>query len=466
MSVLFYRRPDYLNKASGPLNATECARYAERAKHSERAIPDGLSFENIVANKAMPPCSLNDFMDYLVYVEHNAENLQFYLWYQEYVRRFESLPESQKVLSPEWKPEVNEVPKLVPEQDAILKKPSQARLAKKRSASTMVKPIDHDDTMFDCLDEGSAFPMSPTPKRRHTIGPKDNESFITASTHSGQPMPNRLSGTRRSWEPFTIQPFRDEITRLTHHYFLFQSPRELNLSHRDRALVLHALQHTTHPSALAPALYIAETTLRGQAHPNFIRWSICNGNQPKIFFVRTNGVVLTVLGFLVAILLTLSGKSRWWRVFAALPWFLGIGILIAAYKGLCMILHHSHSRNLRPWEFDADPEAGYPVRNSDEVDMATSGQAEGKGDDDDRGAAVSRSSMASFGEKNEREGEWLLRYKKKSVTSKIFEKSVWTQDETLRVLQDKIVLGANSWAILLTVVLTIVFVALPKGNLY
>lgn len=56
MSVLFYRRPEYLDKAPTPINATECARYAERAKKCERAIPDGLGFEHVIGNKAMPVC--------------------------------------------------------------------------------------------------------------------------------------------------------------------------------------------------------------------------------------------------------------------------------------------------------------------------------------------------------------------------------------------------------------------------
>lgn len=41
-------------------------------------------------------------MDFLVYIEHDAENLQFYLWYKDYVRRFEALPEHEKKLSQEW----------------------------------------------------------------------------------------------------------------------------------------------------------------------------------------------------------------------------------------------------------------------------------------------------------------------------------------------------------------------------
>lgn len=41
-------------------------------------------------------------MDYLIYIAHDAENLQFYLWLQDYTARFEALPEDEKALSPEW----------------------------------------------------------------------------------------------------------------------------------------------------------------------------------------------------------------------------------------------------------------------------------------------------------------------------------------------------------------------------
>ena len=35
-------------------------------------------------------------MDYLVYVEFNAELLQFLLWYRDFSRRFDALPEAEK----------------------------------------------------------------------------------------------------------------------------------------------------------------------------------------------------------------------------------------------------------------------------------------------------------------------------------------------------------------------------------
>ena len=41
-------------------------------------------------------------MGYLLYVSHDAENLQFYLWLQDYGQRFAAAPGSEQALSPEW----------------------------------------------------------------------------------------------------------------------------------------------------------------------------------------------------------------------------------------------------------------------------------------------------------------------------------------------------------------------------
>ena len=40
-------------------------------------------------------------MNYLIYVEHAAENLQFFLWFRDYVKRFSELPDNIKILSPQ-----------------------------------------------------------------------------------------------------------------------------------------------------------------------------------------------------------------------------------------------------------------------------------------------------------------------------------------------------------------------------
>lgn len=262
------------------------------------------------------------------------------------------------------------------------------------------------------------------------------------------------------------------------HYIAFKAVRELNLSHKDRANCLHGLQHTTHPSAFAPALKIAEAALRGQSHPNFIRWSICNGNKPKIFFVRTMGVSHIFLGFLIALLLILSRASRWYRILSAPVMFIGISTMVAAYKGLCVILHKSHVRNLRPWEQGLDIEMGQSSRrnsNASTADRNTqmasrTGHFELDSDSDKQDASSTWEStnLSTFGPKNNywSTAAWVESYAKRPLLAKVFETSVWTQDETLRLLQDRIVLGANLWALILTTAFTVVCVAIPAANLY
>ncbi|KAH6712985.1 regulator of G protein-like protein [Leptodontidium sp. MPI-SDFR-AT-0119] len=378
MSVLFYRRPDYFHMPPGPINAKDCTRYLERAK----------------------TCSLNDFMDYLAYVEFNAENLQFYLWYRDYVRRFEALPETEKALSPEFVPEADKIPDL---NKAVEK---GGRRKTKRGASTALMGTGY--VRKDSVLSTSASQSLPHGQGQVTINNEDELTGSPSVTSGSTAVPSDaevMAQAGLKWQPcasVTIQPMREEIIRVMRHYLAFTAPRELNISHRDRAHYLHALQHTTHPSALAPAVKIAEAALRGQSHPNFIRWSICNGNKPRAFFVRTIGVANITLCFVITTVLTLSIVSRWWRIFATVEWF-GFAFL-----------HHSYARNLRPWEQDLDSEIGDMRRNS-------SASTENR--------AVQMSSRMGDHE-------------------------------------DQIVFGANIWALIITIPLTVAFVALPKGKFF
>ena len=44
-------------------------------------------------------------MQYLVHVNHDAENLQFWLWLQDYIKRFFAIARSEQALSPPWNPD-------------------------------------------------------------------------------------------------------------------------------------------------------------------------------------------------------------------------------------------------------------------------------------------------------------------------------------------------------------------------
>lgn len=116
MSLLFYKRPDYVEKRTGPMGTSD---YQDYLKKSRAVIPKELGFEYVVANRAMPvsqkhsgkndkkanrpkPCSLQDFSGYLQYVAHDVENLQFYLWLQDYTKRFSAASKAEQALSPPW----------------------------------------------------------------------------------------------------------------------------------------------------------------------------------------------------------------------------------------------------------------------------------------------------------------------------------------------------------------------------
>lgn len=156
--------------------------------------------------------------------------------------------------------------------------------------------------------------------------------------------------------------------------------------------------------------------------------------------------------------------------------------MVCAYKGLCVILHISHSRCLRPWEetFDelelAQSEA--ERRDSTASVLQLPQHSKGLGYESSSGSMndlesgsggfSSRSSLRTFGPKNDgwESESWVEEYRSKVLLRKVFDRSVWTKNETLRVLQDRIVIGANFWALVVTIPLTVVFVALPKGNYY
>ncbi len=60
----------------------------------------------VARERGLTPCkqpmTIPDLMNYLLYVEHSAENLQFYLWHQDYVKRFKQANTSDIALAPEW----------------------------------------------------------------------------------------------------------------------------------------------------------------------------------------------------------------------------------------------------------------------------------------------------------------------------------------------------------------------------
>ncbi|PSN63554.1 hypothetical protein BS50DRAFT_83438 [Corynespora cassiicola Philippines] len=409
-------------------------------------IPEPLSFDRIISGGTCPPCTTRDFMNYLKYIELAAENLQFFLWYRDYAKRFDELPDKEKALSPTWVDDGTDAdaqprPKRVsPETNAIFQGTDFADQVKASDPEKTNNPFftpphtpnsDVEQARNAGLSyESDAGSLTTGGGGRIDHAQRANEAFDTAGL---------------KWKPLSVQPYREEITRIISIYVADGGARQLNLSSKERASLLHALQNTTHPSAFSDVITTVEWSLRCQAHPNFIRWTICNGNRPRVVFARGLGVGGIVGGLIAAILITLSSAGRAWRVLSIIGFLIGISTLIAAWKGMCVVLHGMHHRHLRPWELFAsdDEPAGFDM----------------KGDSFD--------SLVSNATSNSYEDEpWVAKYDKRNIIRKIFDREVWIQEPALRQIQDTIFVQALLGSFILSVVIVGIFCAFPSGNYF
>ncbi|KAF9871902.1 hypothetical protein CkaCkLH20_10534 [Colletotrichum karsti] len=442
---LSYRRPVYVNSVSvngsssdvsdsGDEKGSTTSSSLKSGKSTTPAgIPESLAFDKIINGGTCPPCTVRDFMNYLIYIELAAENLQFFLWHRDYTNRFQEAKTTDLALAPEWtSTQENEI------LQQLFKEKSERM--RKKPGQEIFKGTDFEKKgpVAAVIDDGNPFS---TPPRT----PNDQESVYTGSNGVSNADSYRSQASEAfaavgAKQPFTIQPFREEIDRVVATYIMDGSPRQLNLSAKDRDATLHALANTTHPSACRIALKVVEDSLRKQAHPNFIRWSICNGNPARVFFARALGVSLIAIAFVVAILITLSRAGRGWRALAAIGWVLGISTLVAAYKGMCVVLHGMHHRHVRPWELFVDEESEEERR---------------------------KTSFESIGSSNSFESEpWIVKYEKRNVIRKIFDREVWIEEPALRTIQDTIFLQAMLCALLIGGILTAIFVAIPHRGYF
>ncbi|EPS38647.1 hypothetical protein H072_7626 [Dactylellina haptotyla CBS 200.50] len=99
LEFLFYQRPEKTRSSSLKSKSSERSDISTISSHG---IPEKLSFSRVINRETCFPCRLDDFMNYLTYVERNAENLRFYLWFRRYIQRFDELPREEKQKSPVW----------------------------------------------------------------------------------------------------------------------------------------------------------------------------------------------------------------------------------------------------------------------------------------------------------------------------------------------------------------------------
>ncbi|KAF2773586.1 hypothetical protein EJ03DRAFT_347562 [Teratosphaeria nubilosa] len=449
---LSYRRPSHVpssQSSRSSLSSNEKEKSINESISSSNScmsagIPEALSFDRIISGGVCPPCTVRDFMNYLLYIEHAAENLQFFLWFKDYQARWEKLPESDKKLAPTWSAEQAEAeiasnnvrPKRANPTVAALLKDTDFADGAPRSKPDKPDPFDTPPKTSFELDE-SRDGMS-----EYGTAMTDDKTLASSNVHSAK-AEQAFEEAGMKWKPFTVMPFREEVDRIISIYLNVGGPRELNISNAERQAAMHALQQTTHPSAFKSVSTSIEYSLRKQAHPNFIRWTICNGNRPRVVFARGLGVFGIIAGLIADLLITLSHASRPWRVLPFILWFIGIATLIAAWKGMCVVLHGLHHRHLRPWELF-----------SDEPDDMMDEQRR------------SQDTLVNDSRNSFEDEPWIAKYDKRNIIRKVFDRQIWIQEPALRQIQDTIFLQAVLAGFILSAIFVGIFCAVPRGNLY
>ena len=141
-------------------------------------------------------------MNYLIYIEHAAENLQFFLWYRDYVKRFDALPAQERNLAPVWTVEQAEA-----EANAI-----QNTLAPKMVSSetaAVFKGTDFAPPKASVVEvKGNPFntpPMTPSTERASMIQSDTwselGSTFVSTNKSYQQKAVDAYQGADLKWQP-------------------------------------------------------------------------------------------------------------------------------------------------------------------------------------------------------------------------------------------------------------------------
>jgi hypothetical protein len=141
-------------------------------------------------------------MDYLVYVEYNAENLQFFLWYKDYTKRFNALSDNEKALSKPWIPDTKEVPDLTKDAEKSEKKKSKretnvANIMESGYAAKEAAMFSEDEAPLSPLSP----PMSPTFGNKYVSSPNSGTATPSLAGSSAPSNAEVAAQAGLKWQP-------------------------------------------------------------------------------------------------------------------------------------------------------------------------------------------------------------------------------------------------------------------------
>jgi hypothetical protein len=243
-------------------------------------IPSELSFDHVLSAQAGHPISRSDFLMYLTNETYTQENLQFLLFVLSYTQLYTTLAAQGAIrLSPGFT-----------EQDE--KDARRAVMTARRASRTT-----------------SVISNSPPPTSHSNY--TEFGVFTGCSSISSRTPPTTAGGDHEPSTPSTTNAqLSDEIEKCLATYIRPHSPRELNLSDLDRALLLQSLQQSNHPDVFRLITKQLEPLVRA-SYLDFVSHIVRSPACPaNLFASRLIGPVLIVSSLLATTFFTISKVRR------------------------------------------------------------------------------------------------------------------------------------------------------------
>lgn len=299
---------------------------------------------DIVQGRTCVPISLHEFRLYLKYQEHSLENLDFYLWFQDYKRRWDQLPLDAKLLSP-------------PPQE----KPSYVGYV--LSSSVKQYNTDHIESGDSGLigahgEAGDTVEESSIRHSNTSVGATDSKHYdanstLTSSTYAGHYHDMKNVPSHNSYYQGTdpkSQPFRAEIEQVLKTFFSETSEKELNIDGYIRQYVLNNIRYTTHPEVFEPVRDKVYETIERSSMRNFMNHALQNIDRHEVLVRYSMAISCMILVACVIIFTFVFHAPRWYRIFVLPAAMSSIAIFVFARRGLCFNRTMLSTRMLSSYE--------------------------------------------------------------------------------------------------------------------
>ncbi|KAH7409568.1 hypothetical protein BKA64DRAFT_571443 [Cadophora sp. MPI-SDFR-AT-0126] len=413
------------------------------------SIPEDISFDRMMIGATFPPINMTGFKAFLTNIDYNVENLDFLLYIQHYTKLFEAVADEERAaLSPPWTKKDEEAAKKAINNINKATHKSTPSIAMAQPNLPTPPGSSGDESSLEDLKYEAQHSTRPRTGDRGRIASMgrsmsyaEMESiapFVRYDSQHLHPEESITEGVEAGPElPISVMNLWKESQRIANAFILPNGPKQLNLSSRERELVLYALARNNHPTSFSVALRAADHVLRNDSYPKFLQLATPNMNRIRQQFAYSMGYLCILIGVAYAGVMSMSKAEREWRLFAIPLIVLGVATLYAARRGMCLVLHSLGHYQVKPWEV-YDPEHAERAHANPEVFLG--------------------------GKYNSESRDWVQRYNRRYAMRKIFDKEAPVEEPRIRDAQN-IIFGQGLFTgFLASVVVMAVFMSLPPAN--